>query len=195
MTNRVSEPRRIRVFGKRSPVGPDRTPFVFALEELQHPAGSLNELNRGGHKHDAGETNRIALQNGVIPARYGSASVSGPLLVEPRLRPRRHRRHILLRDEAFSAAAALILPDSRQVAFRGRRRRGLRRRLLLTGLGERSGRESQYSRQRYHETHQPISHFESPATVVISRSSLAPGRRGTRFSPYSLRKTRQVSHF
>src|SRR5713226_5354070 len=155
MTNRVSEPRRIRVFGKRSPVGPDRTPFVFALKELQHPAGSLNELNWRGHKHDAGETNRIALQNGVIPARYGSASVSGPLLVEPRFR----------------------------------------RCLLLTSLSERSGRESQYSRQRYHETHQPISHFESPATVVISRSSLAPGRRGTRFSPYSLRKTRQVSHF
>src|SRR4029077_14183648 len=90
MTNRVSEPRGIRVLGKRSPVGPDRTPFVFALEELQHPARSLNELNWGGHKHDPGETNRIALQNGVIPARYGSASVPGPLLVEPRLRPRRH---------------------------------------------------------------------------------------------------------
>src|SRR5712691_1897741 len=146
MANRASEPRGIRVFGKRSPVGPDRTPFVFALEELQHPARSLNELNWRGHKHDAGETNRIALQNGVIPARYGSASVSGPLLVEPRLRPRRHRWHILLRGEALSTSTALILPDSRQVTFRGRRRRGFRRCLLLTSLSERSGRESQYSR-------------------------------------------------
>src|SRR5712691_8580224 len=162
MADGVSVPRRIGVCGKRSPVGPDRAPLVFALEELQHPPRSINELCWRGHKHDARKTDWIALQNRVIAAGAGSGSVSRYLFVEPRFRPRRHRRHILLRSEAFSAAGALILPDSREVTFGSGRCGRLCRCLRLTDLSESSGRDGQGCRQRYHPTDRPNSHFAPP---------------------------------
>src|SRR5712671_1325518 len=89
---------------KRSPVGPDRTPFVFTLEELQDAARGVNELNWRGHEHHARETDRITLQNRVIPTSAGPGAVSRYFFVELRLRPRRHWRNILFRGEAFSAS-------------------------------------------------------------------------------------------
>ena len=58
MTDRVSVPRGIRILGKRSPVGPDRAPLVFALEKLQYPAGSLNKLKGERKKQDPRETRK-----------------------------------------------------------------------------------------------------------------------------------------
>src|ERR1700676_5711519 len=118
MTDGVSIPCRVGVFGQGSPVGPDRAPFVFALEELQHAAGSVDELNGRRHEHDARKTNRIALQDWIISARGCPRSVAGDLLDESRLCPRRHRWKILFVLEAFGAASALILPDAGQVALR-----------------------------------------------------------------------------
>jgi len=111
---------------------------VFTLEELQDAARGVNELNWRGHEHDARETDRITLQNRVIPTSAGPGAVSRYFFVELRLRPRRHWRNILFRGEAFGAAGALVLPDSREVSFGCGRRWGLRRGLLLTGLGESS---------------------------------------------------------
>src|ERR1700675_1643518 len=99
MADRVSVPRWIRIRGKGTTVGPNRAPFMFALEELQHPAGSIHELNWRGHEHDAREPNGIALQNRVIPAGARPGSVSRYLLIELCLRPGRHGRKILLRGE------------------------------------------------------------------------------------------------
>src|ERR1700682_1447576 len=126
MADCMSVPRWIHIFGQGSPVGPDGAPFVFALEELQHTARSINKLSWRGHEHDARETDGIALQNRVISAGAGSRSVSRDLFVELRLRPRCHGRYVLLFNKAFGTAGALILPDSRKVTFRSRRRRGLR---------------------------------------------------------------------
>src|SRR5271169_1106420 len=117
MANRVSVPGGVGISGKRPAVGPDWAPFVLALPELKHAARRLNELMRRGHEHNPRETLRITLQNRVIPARSASWSVSGLLNVEPGLRPRRHRRHILVVHYAIRAAASLVLPDSGQVAF------------------------------------------------------------------------------
>src|SRR5437879_5580738 len=72
MTNRVSIPGRIWIFGKGSAIGPDRAPRVFALEELNNPVGNLNKLKGRRKKHNARETRRVALQNGVIAVRYRS---------------------------------------------------------------------------------------------------------------------------
>ena len=69
MANRVSVPRWIGVLGKRSAVGPDRAILVFVFEELNHPAGNLNEFKWRVQEHDARETHRVALQDRVIPAR------------------------------------------------------------------------------------------------------------------------------
>ncbi len=66
MADRVTEPRRVGIGGKRPPVGPDGTPFVFALPELKHAVVQLNDLVRRGHEHDTRKTNRIALQNGKV---------------------------------------------------------------------------------------------------------------------------------
>src|SRR5260370_41797756 len=123
MANRVPEPRRIRIFGKRPPVGPDGSPFVFALEELDQRVRGIDELHWCGHEHDARKPDRIALQNRVVPAGAGSGSVPGDFLVELRLRPGSHWRHILFFNEAFCSALALILPDSGKVTF-GSWRRG-----------------------------------------------------------------------
>src|SRR5882672_9693788 len=75
MTSSVSEPRWVGILGKGSPVGPDGTPRVFALEALQETVVRLYEFKRSGHEHDARKTNRIALQNGIIPARSASRPV------------------------------------------------------------------------------------------------------------------------
>src|ERR1700730_12859614 len=68
MTDSVTIPGWIDIFRQRSPVGPDRTPFVVTLEELQHAAGSVDELYWRWHEHDARKTNRIALQDRFISA-------------------------------------------------------------------------------------------------------------------------------
>src|SRR2546423_4939007 len=44
MTNRIAIPSGIRIGGQRSPIGPDRPPLMFTLEELQNPARSVNKL-------------------------------------------------------------------------------------------------------------------------------------------------------
>ncbi len=162
MTDRVSIPCRIGIFRQRSPVGPDRTPFVFALEELQHAAGSLNELNRRGHEHDARETNRIALQDWIISAGSRSRSVSGNFFYEPRLCPRRHGRKIFFVGEIFCAAGALILPNAGQITLRRGCSLGLCGRLFLGRLSEYCGRESQDYHQRLNPAHPAIPHSEPP---------------------------------
>src|ERR1700732_3665759 len=136
MTDSVTIPGWIDIFRQRSPVGPDRTPFVFTLEELQHAAGSVDELYWRWHEHDARKTNRIALQDRIISASGCSRSVSGNFLDESRLCPRSHGRKILFIGKILGAASALILPDAGQVTFR--RRLGLRGRLLLASLSENS---------------------------------------------------------
>src|ERR1700688_3208875 len=68
--NRVSEPSRVRILGKFSPVRPDFAPCVIPLEELQHPARNLNDLDRcGGIKQNAWDTQGITDHHGVISKR------------------------------------------------------------------------------------------------------------------------------
>src|SRR6267154_4708330 len=136
MTDRVSVPGWIGIFRQGAPVGPDRTPFVFALEKLQHAAGSVDELNGRRHEHDARKTNRIALQDWIISPGSRSRSVSGNFFYEPRLCPGRHVRKILFVGEVFSAAGALILPNASQITFRCWCRLGLCGRLSLASLSE-----------------------------------------------------------
>ena len=46
MADGVAVPGRIGIFGKSASIGPYGTPGVFAFEELNDPAGNLNELKR-----------------------------------------------------------------------------------------------------------------------------------------------------
>src|SRR4029077_1010891 len=86
MSDGVTVPRRIGILGKRAAVDPDRTPLVFALEELNDPRRTLDKFERRGKKHNARKAGRIALQYRVIAARHGSRPISGALGIEPRLR-------------------------------------------------------------------------------------------------------------
>src|SRR5258708_28437209 len=92
MSKRGPIPGRIDICRQGSPVGPDRAPFVFALEELQHAARGVDELDRRWHEHDARKTNWIALQDWIIAAGGCSRSVSGNFFSVPRFRPMRHGR-------------------------------------------------------------------------------------------------------
>src|SRR5579863_1912112 len=106
----VSEPGRVGIGGERPAVGPDGAPFVFALPKLEQASRGRNEFLWGGHEHDTRETDRIALQNGVVSAGCASWAVAGLFCFELRLRPRRHRWHVLIGHHRFGAAAALVLP-------------------------------------------------------------------------------------
>src|SRR5579864_2166847 len=122
MPDGISVPRGIWIFGKSASIGPDRAPGVFAFEELNDPVVGLNELKWRGEKHNARETGRITLQDGIITIGHGPRSVSWLLGGEPHLRPRRHRRHIPLRCSGFLTAGALVEPDAGDVALSGGRR-------------------------------------------------------------------------
>src|SRR5579862_1340407 len=116
MPDRVSVPGRVRIARKRTPIGPNASPLVLALPKLEDAPGGLHELHRQRHEHDARKSHRIALQNRIVSAGDGSASVSGFLEVESGLRPGGHRGHIFFWRCAFRAAEALILPDARKIA-------------------------------------------------------------------------------
>src|SRR5579863_9563233 len=94
---------------------------MFALEKLNDLLRGLHKFKRSRKKHNAREARGIALQDGIISVGHGSRSISGPLGIEPGLRPRRHRRHVLFGSSAFGAAAALVEPDSSDVSFGSRR--------------------------------------------------------------------------
>src|SRR5580704_18841040 len=67
----VSVPGGQRMFGKRSPIRPDRARYVIPFNELQHPSGHLDDFNGLWIFEGicARETLWVALADGVISER------------------------------------------------------------------------------------------------------------------------------
>src|SRR5579863_4862474 len=93
-TNRIPKPGWVWIFGKLSPVHPDRPPRVTPFVEDDQPSGQLDKLRWETLQNQARQTVWITLSDWVITVRGAPRTVSRFGGVEPRLRPSGHRRNI-----------------------------------------------------------------------------------------------------
>src|SRR5438093_1726143 len=126
--DRVAHPPRLQIFRQLSAVGPDLTVYMMAVEHLQHPVLSLNDLEipRTVLNHEqTWYSQRITVPLGIVSqcGRNGSRSVRWQVRLEFRFSPRRLRRRFLAQGKHSIPSQ----PDSRKVVrIKRKRRRGAR---------------------------------------------------------------------
>src|SRR5215472_1521863 len=66
VAHRVSEPTRVRIFGERAPVCPNRAPDVQLLEEHKRPARNLDDFERVGKNQKLRRSARLTVQRRAV---------------------------------------------------------------------------------------------------------------------------------
>src|ERR1700674_3789869 len=157
------------------PIREDLAHKVIVLEEHDHPARNLHNLQRlsDSHNVDSWHSRRKTLENRIVRLRYGDSvrpevGFGGLVL---RRTPRRHRRLLKGKGSCYlihGVSASVIgrpprsPPNSCEV-----RRRSLYCSLWPRSLSEYAGRENEHCHYGQRRTHHPFAHHKTPFRVRI----------------------------